>query len=48
MKFEKQKIDLEKYETIDIVTASPEEEVTNPTEKPVETTKYDPYENDKW
>ena len=47
MKFEKQEVKLEKYESLDIITTSLEEE--EPTEKPVEpTTKYDPYENDKW
>ena len=46
MKFEKITVELEKYESLDIIASSPEEE--NPTEKPVETTKYDPYENDKW
>ena len=48
MKFEKIAVEFEKYESLDIIATSPEEEVTNPTDKPVETTKYDPYENDKW
>ena len=47
MKFEKITIELEKYESLDIIASSPED-TTDPTEKPVETTKYDPYENDKW
>lgn len=47
MKFEKLEITLEKYESLDIIASSPEEEI-NPTDKPIETTKYDPYENDKW
>ena len=46
MKFEKISLELEKYESLDIIATSFEEE--DPTEKPVETTKYDPYENDKW
>ena len=45
MKFEKIELTLDRYETLDIIAASPEE----PTEAPTEaTTKYDPYENDKW
>ena len=49
MKFEKITVEFEKYESLDIIATSLEEDVTNPTEKPVEpTTKYDPYENDKW
>ena len=48
MKFEKIKVELEKYESLDIIASSPEEEVTNPTQQPTEPTKYDPYENDKW
>ena len=48
MKFEPIKIEFEKYESLDIIASSPEEDATNPTEKPVETTKHDPYENDKW
>ena len=47
MKFEKLEITLEKYESLDIIATSPEEEI-NPTVKPTEPTKYDPYENDKW
>ena len=48
MKFENLKIEFEKYCSVDVIAASPEEEVTNPTVKPKEPTKYDPYENDKW
>ena len=48
MKFEKIEITLEKYQSLDIIATSPEEEVTDPTVKPTEPTKYDPYENDKW
>ena len=45
MKFEKITVEFEKYESLDIIASSPEE----PTEAPTEaTTKYDPYENDKW
>ena len=46
MKFEKVKIELEKYETLDIIASSPEEPTEAPTEAP--TIKNDPYENDKW
>ena len=48
MKFEKIKIEFEKHGSLDIIVSSPEEDVTNPTVKPTEPTKYDPYENDKW
>ena len=48
MKFETIKIEFEKYESLDIIAASPEEDVTNPSVQPTEPTKYDPYENDKW
>lgn len=48
VKFEKSKFELEKYEALDIIASSPEEDVTEPTVKPTEPTKYDPYENDKW
>ena len=45
MKFEKQVIEFERYESLDIIASSPEE----PTEAPTEaTTKHDPYQNDKW
>ena len=47
MKFEKIELTLEKYESLDIIATSLEEE--DPTVAPTEpTTKYDPYENDKW
>ena len=45
MKFETVKIELEKYEPLDIIASSLEEPTVTPTEP---TTKYDPYENDKW
>ena len=48
MKFEKIEITLKKYESLDIIASSPEEEVTDPTNPVEPTTKYDPYENDKW
>jgi len=48
MKFEKISLELEKYESLDIIASSPTEDVTEPTVKPTEPTKYDPYENDKW
>ena len=45
MKFEKIVIELEKYESLDIIASSPED----PTEATTEaTTKHDPYQNDKW
>ena len=45
MKFEKIVLELKKYETLDIIAASPE----NPTKPSQEvTTKYDPFEADKW
>ena len=47
MKFETLEIKFERYETLDIIATSLEEE--DPTVAPTEpTTKYDPYENDKW
>ncbi len=47
MKFETISLELEKYESLDIISAS--QEVEDPTVAPTEpTTKYDPYENDKW
>ena len=47
MKFEKIVLELEKYESLDIIASSPSEE--DPTQTPtVPTTKYDPYEEDKW
>ena len=48
MKFEKIEITLEKYESLDIIATSFEEDVTDPSVQPTEPTKYDPYENDKW
>ena len=45
MKFEKALIKLEKYESLDIIAASQEEPTTG---APEATTKYDPYESDKW
>ena len=47
MKFEKITVEFERYQSLDIIATSPEE-VTDPTVKPTEPTKYDPYENDKW
>jgi len=47
MKFETIKIELEKYESLDIIATS-FEDVTDPTTPVEPTTKYDPYENDKW
>ena len=47
MKFEKISLELEKYESLDIIASSPS--VEEPTDAPTEaTTKYDPYEEDKW
>ena len=48
MKFEKITVELEKYESLDIIATSFEEDVTDPTTPVEPTTKYDPYENDKW
>ena len=48
MKFETIKVEFEKYETLDIIASSPPEEPTEPTNPVEPTTKYDPYENDKW
>ena len=47
MKFETIKLELEKYESLDIISTSLEDE-TDPTTPVEPTTKYDPYENDKW
>ena len=47
MKFEKIVLELEKYESLDIIASSPSEEETTQTPT-VPTTKYDPYEEDKW
>jgi len=47
MKFETLKIEFEKYESLDIIASSLDND--EPTVAPTEpTTKYDPYENDKW
>ena len=47
MKFEKIVLELEKYESLDVIASSPS--VEEPTETPTQpTTKYDPYEEDKW
>ena len=48
MKFVKISLELEKYETLDIIASSPTEDVTEPTNPVEPTTKYDPYGNDKW
>lgn len=45
MKFEKISLELEKYESLDVISTSLEEPTQTPTEA---TTKYDPYEDDKW
>ena len=47
MKFEKISLELEEYESLDIISASQGENPTEPVQ-PETTTKYDPYENDKW
>ncbi len=47
MKFETIKIEFERYESLDIIATS-FEDVTDPTTPVEPTTKYDPYENDKW
>lgn len=45
MKFEKIILEVEKYESLDIIATSFEE----PTQAPTETIiKHDPYESDKW
>lgn len=47
MKYQRIDLELEKYQSVDIISAS--QEVEDPTVAPTEpTTKYDPYENDKW
>ena len=46
MKFEKLDLDLEKYQTLDIITASPDP--ANPTTPDEPTNNTDPYEADKW
>ena len=46
MKFETVKIEFEKYESLDIIASSLEEETTV---SPIDPSKSnDPYENDKW
>ena len=46
MKFEKLVVEFEKYESLDIIASSLEEETTvSPIEPSI---KNDPYENDKW
>ena len=45
MKFERIALEMEKYESLDIIAASQEEPTTG---APEATTKYDPYESDKW
>lgn len=48
MKFEKIEITFEKYQSLDIIATSPEEEVPT-TGNPIDPTiQNDPYENDKW
>ena len=47
MKFEKISLELDRYESLDIIASSFEEVPTEPVQ-PETTTKYDPYENDKW
>ena len=47
MKFETIKIEFEKYQSLDIIATS-FEDATDPTTPVEPTTKYDPYENDKW
>ncbi len=47
MKFVKISLEFEKYESLDIIASSPED-TTDPTTPVEPTTKYDPYENDKW
>ena len=46
MKFEKIILELEKYESLDIIAASTGEDPTQPTTDPQLGT--DPYVNDKW
>ena len=45
MKFEKIILEIEKYESLDIIATSFEEPTQAPTEAII---KHDPYENDKW
>lgn len=47
MRFEKIVLELEKYQSLDIIAASPDQEgPTEPTTDPQKGT--DPYANDKW
>ena len=47
MKFEKIKLEFDKLEVTDIIASSLS--IEDPTVTPTQpTTKYDPYENDKW
>ena len=45
MKFHKLSLDLEKYESLDIIAASPEEPTQSTTDPQLGT---DPYGSDKW
>lgn len=47
MKFIKAILEMEKYESLDIIAASNDGE-QGTTQAPAETTKYDPYDSDKW
>ena len=44
MKYLTPEVEIEKFSAVDVIAASGEQEPTNPEE----TTKYDPYESDKW
>ena len=46
MKFERIILEIEKYESLDIIAASQPTDPTDPTTP--EVAKYDPYGNDKW
>ena len=46
MKFEKITLELTKYESLDIIAASPD--LTDPTTPTEPTANTDPYEADKW
>lgn len=47
MNFQKIVLEFEKYESLDIIAASADNE-QGTTVTPEATTKHDPYENDKW
>ncbi|MBQ4155947.1 MAG: hypothetical protein IJD90_03995 [Clostridia bacterium] len=48
MKFVKISLELEKYESLDIIASSPED-TTDPSVVPTQpSVNNDPYENDKW